>query len=381
MKRFNRIQKTTIKTSLNAHILTINCGSSSIKYKLYLFPHGKLLAGGVIEKIGEKDSGVSTHTEGMKVVFSQLIDNKVIEHLSEIKAIGHRVVHGGETFHEPHVIDKKVIRKIKECIKIAPLHNPANLEGIKATLNTLPNVLQVAVFDTAFHQTIPDYAHRYALPLKYYKKYKIRKYGFHGTSHQYVAKQAARILKKPLSKVKLITCHLGNGCSITAIDKGKSIDTSMGFTPLEGLMMGTRCGDIDVAAVLYLMEKEKLSLKKVDELLNKKSGLLGVSQISNDIREIKKAAERGNKLAQLALEMFMYRIKKYIGAYYMVLGGADAVCFTAGIGENNPDLINSLKRSIQKVVSSKTKVIVIPTDEGFMIASLTFDILKKRVKG
>ena len=379
MSRSKRRKKDFLKLS-SVKILTINCGSSSIKYKLYLFPKGQLLSYGLIERIGEKNSGVLNHTQGMKLVFSRLIEDRAIEHLNEINAIGHRVVHGAEEFRQPHVIDRRVIRKIKECVRIAPLHNPANLEGINAALNTLPEVLQVAVFDTAFHQTIPDYAYMYAIPFKYYKKDKIRKYGFHGTSHQYVAARAAHLLRKPLNKIKLITCHLGNGCSITAIDRGRSVDTSMGFTPLEGLMMGTRCGDIDVAAVLYLMNKEKLSVKEVDELLNKKSGLLGISGVSNDIREIKKEAKRGNKRAQLALKMFKYRIEKYIGAYYMVLGGADAICFTAGIGENNSDLISSIEKDLRKVVSSRTKIMVIPTDEGLMIASLTFDLLKRRLR-
>jgi len=364
----------------NVKILTINCGSSSIKYKLYVFPKGKLIASGLIEKIGEPRSPVSTHTEGMKLVFDRLLESGVISHIDEIRAVGHRVVHGAEEFRQPHIIDNRVIKKIKECVSIAPLHNPANLEGIKAALRTLPKVPHIAVFDTAFHQTIPDYAYMYAIPIKYYKKYKIRKYGFHGTSHQYVAQKAAKILKKPFNKLKLITCHLGNGCSITAIDKGKSVDTSMGFTPLEGLMMGTRCGDIDVAAVFYLMGKDKLSLHKVDNILNKKSGLLGVSGISNDIRPIKEAARKGDKLSKLALDMFTYRIKKYIGAYYMILEGADAVCFTAGIGENNPELISKIRRSISKVVSKKTKILVVPTDEGLMIASLTFDMLRNKIR-
>ena len=359
-------------------ILTINCGSSSIKYKLYSFPKGRLIASGLVEKIGEPHSEISTHTEGMKLVFDRLLASGFIKHIDEIKAVGHRVVHGAEEFRQPHIIDKQVIKKIKECVSIAPLHNPANLEGIKAALHTLPKVPQVAVFDTAFHHTIPDYAYMYAIPIKYYRKYKIRKYGFHGTSHQYVAQRAADILKKPLSKLKLITCHLGNGCSVTAVDRGRSIDTSMGFTPLEGLMMGTRCGDIDPAAVFYLMSKEKLSLHKIDNILNKKSGLLGISGISNDIRPIKEAAAKGDKLSKLALEMFIYRVKKYIGAYYMILEGADAVCFTAGIGENNPELVAEVKRSIGKVMPKKTKVLVIPTDEGLMIASLTFDMLKTR---
>ena len=361
-------------------ILTINCGSSSIKYKLYEFPKGKLLAKGLIEKIGEQDSVISSHAEGMKLVFSRLIKSKIIGYLDEIKAIGHRVVHGAEEFRQPCLIDKQVIKKIKECAKLAPLHNPANLEGIKACLGVLPKALQIAVFDTAFHQTIPDYAYMYAIPAKYYKKYKIRKYGFHGTSHQYVAMQAAKLLKKPFSKLKLIICHLGNGCSITAVDRGKSIDTSMGLTPLEGLIMGTRCGDMDVAAALYLMDKEGLSTKEIDNLLNKKSGLLGISGVSNDIRVVDKKALKSDYFAKLAIKMFIYRIEKYIGAYYMVLGGADAVCFTAGIGENNPKIISHFRKSIRKIAKQKTKVLVIPTDEELMIAMLTLDVIKNKTK-
>ncbi|MCM8773588.1 MAG: acetate kinase [Candidatus Omnitrophica bacterium] len=357
-------------------ILTINCGSSSIKYKLYNFPRGKLLSKGIIERIGEENSTIHSHSEGMQKVFSYLMESKVLENLDEIKAIGHRVVHGGEKFRYPQIINTEVMKMIEECAKFAPLHNPANLEGIKAAISTLPKVKQVAVFDTAFHQTIPDYAYLYALPLEYYDKYRIRRYGFHGTSHQYVALQASKILKKPLSKLKLITCHLGNGCSITAIDRGRSIDTSMGFTPLEGLIMGTRCGDIDVASVLYLMEKENLSISSVDEILNKKSGLLGISRISNDVRVLKEEIKKGNRQARLALDMFIYRIKKYIGAYYFILGGVDAICFTAGIGENNPEIIRKISKSIFKV-SPKTKILVIPTDEEYIIASLTYRIIKR----
>ncbi|OPX29677.1 MAG: hypothetical protein B1H08_03360 [Candidatus Omnitrophica bacterium 4484_171] len=378
MKKNNKREKGAYSkySFQSVKILTINCGSSSIKYKLYSFPRGKLIASGLVERIGEQRSPISTHTEGMKLVFDKLLAGGAIKHIDEISAVGHRVVHGAEEFRQPHIIDKRVIKKIKECVNIAPLHNPANLEGIKAALHTLPKVPQVAVFDTAFHHTIPDYAYMYAIPIKYYKKYKVRKYGFHGTSHQYVAQKAAEILGRPFNKLKLITCHLGNGCSITAINKGKSVDTSMGFTPLEGLMMGTRCGDIDVAAVFYLMNKEKLSLHKIDNILNKRSGLLGVSGISNDMRPIKEAARKGDKLSKLALDMFIYRIKKYIGAYYMILEGADAICFTAGIGENNPELVAKIKRSIIKIIPKETKILVVPTDEGLMIASLTFNILR-----
>jgi len=272
-------------------ILVINCGSSSIKYKLYEFPSKKIISEGLIENIGERRSALKNHHQGVELMFSNLLSENAIKSLNDISGIGHRVVHGGETFRRPHLIDIKVINKIKECIELAPLHNPANLAGITACKKHIPHITQVAVFDTAFHQTIPQYAYTYAIPFNYYKKYKIRKYGFHGTSHLFVAGMASKILKKPLSKLKIITCHLGNGCSITAIDKGKSVDTSMGFTPLEGLVMGTRSGDIDPAIIFYLMEKGKLGQKAMDDILNKKSGLLGLSGISNDIRPIKKAAK------------------------------------------------------------------------------------------
>ncbi|MDD5194977.1 MAG: acetate kinase [Candidatus Omnitrophica bacterium] len=360
-------------------ILVINCGSSSIKYKLYEFPQKTLITKGLIEKIGEKNSPMRDHGHGVSALLTRLIKEKAIESLDEISAVGHRVVHGGETFRQPSIIDKKVLKKITECSKLAPLHNPANLAGILACKKNMPSVVQIAVFDTAFHQTIPQYAYTYAIPLKYYKKYAIRKYGFHGTSHQFVALEASRILNKPLETLKLITCHLGNGCSITAIDKGKSIDTSMGFTPLEGLMMGTRCGDIDVAAVFNIMENENLSLKDIDTILNKKSGLLGVSGISNDIRLIKQGAKDGDSRARLALEMFIYRIKKYIGAYQFILGGADAVCVTAGIGENNPDIVEEIRKSVYALSGDKTKVLIISTDEELMIASLSHELISSPV--
>lgn len=366
------------KISKQVKVLTINCGSSSIKYKLYSFPKGDLLYRGAIERIGEKGSSVKNHAQGMRLVFFQLIDDKAIKNLDEIKTIGHRVVHGADVFCQPHMIDNRVIKKIKECVELAPLHNPANLDGIKAAKKLLPKVHQVAVFDTAFHQTIPVHAYLYAIPMKYYKKHKIRRYGFHGLSHQYVVKQAAKALRRPVNKLKMITCHLGNGCSIAAVDEGKCIDTSMGFTPLEGLVMGSRCGDIDAAIVFYLMHKEKLSYHQVDDILNRESGLLGVSGISNDVRVITREAKKGNKRAKIALELFLYRIKKYIGAYHLILGGADVIVFTAGIGENNPHLIRSLTKDIHKI-TPKTKVLVVPTDEELMIASLTFNLIKNRI--
>lgn len=356
-------------------ILVINCGSSSVKYKLYGWSEITLIAKGSIEKIGEDGSLVRNHTQAIKAVISDILAKDVIKDLAEISAIGHRVVHGGESFTAPHLIDNKVIKKIKECIEFAPLHNPANLAGILGCMKFFPDTPQVAVFDTAFHQTLPEKAYAYAIPAIYYWKDGVRKYGFHGTSHHFIAHQAAKALDKPLSKLKLITCHLGNGCSIAAISKGESIDTSMGFTPLEGLMMGTRCGDIDVAAVFHIMREEKLSVDEMDQILNKKSGLLGVSGVSNDFRLIKRAIEKDNRRAKLAYDIFIYRIKKYIGAYYFILGGVDAICFSGGIGENSPDIIEAIKKNISKIAQDKVKLIVIATDEELMIANLARKVI------
>jgi acetate kinase len=359
-------------------ILVINCGSSSIRYKLYGFSTSSLIAKGHIERIGEEGSSIKNHSQGIKALIADILKSKAIKDLDEISAIGHRVVHGAEKFSHPLIITKKVIKQIKECSQLAPLHNPANLAGIIGCIKIFPKIPQVAVFDTAFHQTVPDYAYMYALPAAYYRKYKVRKYGFHGTSHQFIAQKAAQKLGKSLAKLKLITAHLGNGCSVAAIDKGTSVDTSMGFTPLEGLMMGTRSGDVDVAAIFYIMKKEKLSLSKMDDILNKKSGFLGVSGLSNDLRVIKKAIKKGNHLAKLAYEMFIYRLRKYIGAYYFILGGADAICLTGGIGQNCPEIVAALKKDISNISGNKTKVLVIPTDEELMIASLTYGLVKKR---
>lgn len=356
-------------------ILVINCGSSSIKYKLYDFPQGHLVLKGIIERIGERGSSIVNHTQGIKKLVSDILKKGAVKDLKEIAAIGHRVVHGGEFFAEPCLINDRVLDQIKKSIKLAPLHNPVNLAGIMGCRKFFPKIPQVAVFDTAFHQTMFKYAYMYALPKSYYKKYKIRKYGFHGTSHQFIAYQASEILGKPLKKIKLITCHLGNGCSITAVDKGKSIDTSMGFTPLEGLIMGTRSGDIDSAAVLYIMEKEKISPVKMEEILNKKSGLLGISGLSNDFRIIRKKIQAKNSLAKLAYDMFVYRIKKYIGAYYLILGNVDAICFTGGIGENCPDIVKNIKKDILKITNHKLKFLIIPTDEELMIANLTYKLV------
>lgn len=355
-------------------ILVINCGSSSIKYKLYDFPRNVLIVKGLIEKIGENNC-CKNHTQGIKALIEDILKKRAVKDLKEISAIGHRVVHGGEAFRQPHSIDAKVIKKIKECSRLAPLHNPANLAGIAGCKKFFPKIPQIAVFDTAFHQSIPAHAYMYALPVKFYHKYKVRKYGFHGTSHQFVAQAAAKKIGKPLNKLKIITCHLGNGCSIAAIDNGRPVDTSMGFTPLEGLMMGTRSGDVDPAAIFHIMKKEKLSIARMDEILNKKSGLLGVSGVSNDFRAIIKAVERGNRGAKLAYEMFIYRIKKYIGAYYFVLGGADAVCFTGGIGENNKGIVDSIKKDILASAGKKVKILTVPTDEELMIADLTYELI------
>ena len=360
-----------MKLSCSMKILAVNCGSSSIKYKLYETKHNNLLAKGLIEKIGETGSSIKDHTQGIQKLLNDILESKAISSLDEIAAIGHRVVHGAETFQKPHRIDEQVIKKIEECARLAPLHNPANLAGILGCTKHLPRVPQVAVFDTAFHHTMPAYAYTYAIPIDYYKKYQVRKYGFHGTSHQFIAQQASKMLKKPLRKIKLITCHLGNGCSITAIDRGKSMDTSMGFTPLEGLMMGTRCGDIDVAAVFHIMTKEGLSVEQMDTILNKKSGFLGVSGLSNDFRVIEDAMKKGNQLAKLAYSIFLYRLKKYIGAYYFILGGVDAVCFTGGIGEHGKSIVASVKKDLKRAYGNKVRSLVISTDEELLIAHLT----------
>jgi len=359
-------------------ILVINCGSSSIKYKLFEFPKKRLLAKGLVERISESTSSIKNHSQGLKILISKILSQGVISNLDEISAVGHRVVHGGEVFLQPHVINRQVIKKIKECSHLAPLHNLANLAGIAGCRKFFPNIPQVAVFDTAFHQSIPESAYMYAIPTKYYDKYKVRKYGFHGTSHQFIAHKAATLLGKSLGTLKLITCHLGNGCSISAIDKSKVIDTSMGFTPLEGLMMGTRCGDIDVAVVFHIMEKEKLNIDEMNDILNKKSGFLGVSRISNDFRLIQKQAAKGNPKAKLALDMFIYRIKKYIGAYYFILNGVDAVCLTGGIGENSKVVAKKISDSVRKISNNKTKVLIIPADEELMIANLTYKLIKKK---
>ena len=375
------------------NILVINSGSSSVKYKLFDVKNEKELARGIVERISLKRSGfshkragrkeircfrhITDHDSAIRIALHLLTDKEhgVIEDISQISAVGHRVVHGGEEFSDSTVITPRVLRVIKSYSRLAPLHNPANLMGIKVAKKLLPRIKHVAVFDTAFHQTIPPSAYLYALPYSFYKRDKIRKYGFHGTSHKYVALRAAEILKKPVGKLKLITCHLGNGCSITAVENGRSINTSMGFTPLEGLVMGTRSGDIDPAIVFYLMNKKNLSAHKIDDILNKKSGLLGISGISSDMRDVYKAVKKGNKHAKLAFEVFIDRIQKYIGSYIVAMDGVDAIIFTAGIGENHAPTRKAVCDKLS-FLNPKVKVLVVPTNEELMIARETYRLIK-----
>jgi acetate kinase len=348
-------------------ILVINSGSSSIKYKLFQMPGERLLSKGAIEHIGEEGYKIHDHYTGLKML---------LEKVDSVFCVGHRVVHGAEKFQKPVLIDSEVIQDIKQCCSIAPLHNPANLAGILACKKLLPHIKQVAVFDTAFHQTLPDYAYIYGLPYEYYKRSGIRKYGFHGTSHEYVAGEAARRLKKPLSKLKIITCHLGNGCSITAVERGKSVDTSMGFTPLEGLIMGTRCGDIDPALVTYIMHTRSLDARAIEDMLNKASGLKGISGISNDMRLLETKAGKGNRRAKLAIDIFTYRIKKYIGAYTAVMGGCDALVFTAGIGEHQKKVREKICKGLFAHLKKSPRILVIPTNEELMIARQVYKIIR-----
>ncbi|MEM3647312.1 MAG: acetate kinase, partial [Thermofilum sp.] len=333
-------------------ILVVNCGSSSIKYKLFEAESLKDVASGLLERIGSKPAvlrhevggsvtrsevNVSSHRQGLGLILEALLkaEPRAVESLEEIVAVGHRVVHGGDAFFKSALVDEKVLETLREWAHLAPLHNPPNIAGIEAARSLLPRVPQVAVFDTAFHQTMPEKAYLYAIPYELYEKFGIRRYGFHGTSHKYVAHKAAELLGEPIEKLRIVTCHLGNGCSITAVKNGRSVDTSMGFTPLEGLVMGTRSGDIDPSIVFYLVGKG-FSPGEVEELLNKRSGLLGLSGISNDIRDVEREAGAGGRRARLALEIFAYRVRKYIGAYAAVLNGIDVLVFTGGIGENDP---------------------------------------------
>ena len=396
-------------------ILVLNCGSSSIKYKLFDMTTKEVLAQGGIEKIGlvgsflkltlpngekkilEKD--IPEHTAGIEFILNTLVSPEygAIKSLDEINAVGHRMVHGGERFSESVLLNKEVLDAFIACNDLAPLHNPANLKGVNAVSAILPNVPQVGVFDTAFHQTMPDYAYMYAIPYELYEKYGVRRYGFHGTSHRYVSQRVCEFLGVDPKGKKIITCHIGNGGSISAIKDGKCIDTSMGLTPLEGLVMGTRSGDIDAGAVTFIMEKEGLNATGISNLLNKKSGVLGVSGVSSDMRELEAAVAAGNPKAILAEKMYFYRIKKYIGAYAAALGGVDIILFTGGVGENQAncrsevceglefmgvkiDLEKNKVRGEEAIISaddSKVTVAVIPTDEELMIASDTMAILNK----
>ena len=396
-------------------ILVLNCGSSSIKYKLFDMTSGEVMAQGGIEKIGlpgaflkltDKDGKkvviereIPGHQEGIEFILSVLTDATYgcIKDYKEIDAVGHRVVHGGEEFASSVLINQDVINKVIECSDLAPLHNPANLKGVRAMEALIPGIPQVAVFDTAFHQTMPDYAYMYAIPHELYEKYGVRRYGFHGTSHRYVSKRVCEFLGVQPEGKRIITCHIGNGGSISAIKDGKCIDTSMGLTPLEGLMMGTRSGDIDAGAVTFIMEKEGLDANGVSNLLNKKSGVMGIFGESSDMRDLENAVAAGNPRAILAEKMYFYRIKKYVGAYAAALGGVDIIVFTGGVGENQcncrsevceglefmgvkVDLEKNKVRGEETVIStddSKVKVVVIPTDEELMIASDTMAILNK----
>ena len=397
-------------------ILVLNCGSSSIKYKLFEMETKEVLAQGGIEKIGltgsflkltlpngekkilEKD--IPEHTVGVEFIFQTLTSAEygALKSLDELDAVGHRMVHGGERFSQSVILNKEVLDAFTACNDLAPLHNPANLKGVNAVSALLPNIPQVGVFDTAFHQTMPAHAYMYAVPYELYEKYGVRRYGFHGTSHRYVSQRVCEFLGIPVEGSRIITCHVGNGGSIAAVKDGKCIDTTMGLTPLEGLMMGTRSGDIDAGAVTFIMEKEGLNATGISNLLNKKSGVAGVSGVSSDMREVTAAAHNGNARARLSLDMYFYRIKKYIGAYAAAMGGVDVILFTGGVGENQADCreaacsgleymgvkldkeINNVTRGEETIIStadSKVKVVVIPTDEEMMIASDTLELVKK----
>ncbi len=388
-------------------ILVINAGSSSLKYQLIDMDSMNVMAKGLCERIGIADSKLThknvakgiekefkkdmkDHSDAISMVIDALVcaECGVISAMSEIDAVGHRVVHGSEIFADSRIIDEKVMEALQECSPLAPLHNPANLIGIEACQKLMPGVPQIAVFDTAFHQTMPKKAFMYALPYEYYEKYKIRKFGFHGTSHRFVSAEAAKMLGKPIEDLKIITCHLGNGSSVSAVDGGKCVDTSMGFTPLDGVVMGTRTGFMDPAVVTFIMENEGMSAKEVDALMNKKSGVFGVSGVSSDFRDLAKAASEGNDRAQLALDMFCYSVKKLIGSYAASMGGVDAVVFTAGVGENDAycrkEIVDGLSfmgikideeankqrgKALDISANDATvKTLVIPTNEELMIA-------------
>jgi len=395
-------------------ILVINAGSSSLKYQLMDPDSGNVFAKGLCERIGidgrlthkvpatdgkyEFNIAMPTHAEAIQAVMDALLsaEHGVIKSMGEIDAVGHRVVHGGESFAASVKIDEKVMEAIRACIPLAPLHNPANITGIEACRKVLPDAPMVAVFDTAFHQTMPEKAFTYALPYEYYEQDKVRRYGFHGTSHRYVSARAADMLGKPLEQLRIITCHLGNGSSIAAVDHGKSVDTSMGFTPLAGVPMGTRSGDLDAGILEYLMNKYNMDIKQMLNVLNKKSGVLGVSGVSSDFRDLGAAAAQGSHQAKLALDCFTYSVKKFVGAYAAAMGGVDAIVFTAGVGENDAatrmaiasglefmgvkmdEDANNIrgKEAIISAVDSKVKVLLIPTDEELMIARDTAALVR-----
>jgi acetate kinase len=395
-------------------IVVLNCGSSSIKYQLFEMPSQEVLAKGLVDKIGLKGSlikhwrndGVEVklegeildHQAGIEYLLGILISEKYgsIRNLEEIQAVGHRVVHAGEKFNGSVYINEAVIDALEECIDLAPLHNPPNLKGIYSITKLLPDIPQVGVFDTAFHQTMPDYVYLYGIPYSLYEKHKIRRYGFHGSSHRYVSQRAAEILGRKMDDLKIITCHLGNGASVAAIKNGKSLDTSMGMTPIEGLMMGTRTGDLDIGAFIQIINKEEIDVPIANTLVNKHSGMLGVSGVSSDMRDVEKAAEQGNKRAQVTLEMYYYRIRKYIGAYAAAMGGVDVIIFTGGVGENDSTTRylttkdmefmglefdkekNEGLRGKEAILSkegSRVTVMVVPTNEELVIAMDTHEIV------
>lgn len=399
-------------------ILVLNCGSSSIKYQLLdLNGDENLLAKGLIERIGINNSelthkavgkekykvvqDIPDHTIGIDLILKVLTSKEygVIKNIEEIQAVGHRVAHGGEFFKKSSFVDKNVLVGIEKCIELAPLHNPANLKGIMSMGKLIPGIPQVAVFDTSFHQTMPAYSYLYGLPYSLYEKYKVRRYGFHGTSHKFVAQKACDILGLDFMKSKIVTCHLGNGASIAAVFNGQSIDTSMGFTPVDGLIMGTRCGSIDPGAILYLAKKENLNLEGVNKLINKESGMIGISGISSDMRDLETADQEGNERAKLALDMFNFRVLKHIGAYSAAMGGIDLIVFTGGIGENSSHVRGEVcsklgylgvnfdfqknegirgEDAIISKTDSKTKVMVITTNEELVIARDTYNIVKNK---
>ena len=394
-------------------VLVVNCGSSSIKYQLINMENEEVMAKGYLEKIGLPDSFlthkvngekyriekvITNHEEGIKLVLDQLLDENygVIKDLKEIDAVGHREVHGGEKFSDSVIITDEVIDAMKECIPLAPLHNPAGITGIEACKKVLPNVPMVGVFDTAFHQTIPEEAYIYAIPYEYYEKYRIRKYGFHGTSHKFVSRRVAELMGKPVEDLKIITCHLGQGGSLCAVKGGKSVDTSMGLTPLAGIPMGTRCGDIDPSIVTFLMKQENLTPDEMDTILNKKSGKLGISGVSFDDRDIEKAAAEGNQRAKLAIDTFAYQVLGFIGRYAAQMNGVDVITFAGGVGENGPEVRSKICNSLEflgvkideeknkvrgkeceiSTPDSKVKVYIVPTDEELMIARDTMNLVK-----